>query len=88
MKAWMHSTQTVLAQVWYNADRGRKPQSFTQEPALADPTDGGRTCDFCRWQTLTAVDVFGRWPASPASTLTLLETCMQLCGSAHVTQKL
>lgn len=28
--------------------------------AVVDPTDGGASCDFCRWETLTAEDSFGR----------------------------
>lgn len=53
-------TYDGTTQVWYNVERGRKPQSFTEQSNLADPTDGGRTCDFCQWRTLTALDVFGR----------------------------
>ena len=56
-------TDRVLgAQAWFNAERGRKPQTFAGVAAgeLEDPTDSGATCDFCRWQTMTAEDTFGR----------------------------
>ncbi|BDA47698.1 hypothetical protein COCOBI_10-5490 [Coccomyxa sp. Obi] len=69
------------AQVWYNAERGRKPQTFTQDAALADPTDGGRTCDFCQWRTLTAIDVFGRIERSHAvSASNLFKYCQPFHG--------
>ena len=60
-------TDRVLgAQAWFNAERGRKPQTFGGVAAaeLEDPTDGGATCDFCRWQTMTAEDSFGRCMSS------------------------
>ena len=38
------------------------PQSCdVQAEAQQDPTEGGRNCDFCQWQSLTAEDTFGRW---------------------------
>ncbi|KAK9905646.1 hypothetical protein WJX75_003820 [Coccomyxa subellipsoidea] len=75
-------TDRVLGtQVWYNAERGRKPQSFTEEPNLADPTDGGRTCDFCQWRTLTALDVFGRIERTHAiSASNLFKYCQPFHG--------
>ncbi|EIE23757.1 hypothetical protein COCSUDRAFT_63282 [Coccomyxa subellipsoidea C-169] len=75
-------TDRVLgAQVWYNAERGRKPQSFTQEPTLADPTDNGRTCDFCQWRTLTAIDIFGRIERTHAvSASNLFKYCQPFHG--------
>ncbi|GLI67736.1 hypothetical protein VaNZ11_011938 [Volvox africanus] len=51
----------TLEQAWYNEVRTRKPQTFKEDAAcLVDPTDGGRKCDFCNWQTLTAEDTWGR----------------------------
>lgn len=45
----------------YNEARTQKPQSFSVDSSgPLDPTDGGRTCDFCRWQQLTAADTWGR----------------------------
>ncbi|GAB4820069.1 hypothetical protein N2152v2_007115 [Parachlorella kessleri] len=42
--------RVTLSQAWYNEARTQKPQTFSEELALRDPTDGGRTCDFCDWQ--------------------------------------
>ena len=47
-------------QVWFNEARKIKPQTFTQEGRIVDPTDNGARCDFCRWEELTAADPFGR----------------------------
>lgn len=33
---------------------------FMQAEPQQDPTDGGRNCDFCKWEMLTAEDTFGR----------------------------
>ena len=33
---------------------------FVQAVSQQDPTDGGRNCDFCQWESLTAEDTFGR----------------------------
>ena len=39
----------------FNEARTRKPQTFRADAAgVVDPTDGGRRCDFCNWQELTA----------------------------------
>ncbi len=38
--------RVTLSQAWYNEARTQKPQTFSEEPALKDPTEGGRTCDF------------------------------------------
>lgn len=27
---------------------------------MQDPTEGGKRCDFCKWESLTAADTFGR----------------------------
>jgi hypothetical protein len=54
------------AQVWYNAERSRKPQTFAAAEPPADPTDGGRACDFCNWREMTAEDTFGRCPTPAA----------------------
>lgn len=56
--------QVTLQQAWFNAERGRKPQSFAAAAAEAhafDATGGGANCDFCSWQRLTAEDTWGRW---------------------------
>lgn len=50
-----------LPQVWWNAERTKKPQTFASDSqALPDSTDNGAKCDFCKWETLTAMDSFGR----------------------------
>ncbi|EFJ45930.1 hypothetical protein VOLCADRAFT_93650 [Volvox carteri f. nagariensis] len=55
------TNKATLEQAWYNEVRTRKPQTFKSDAAaLVDPTDGGRTCDFCKWRTLTAEDAWGR----------------------------
>eukprot|EP00775_Hariotina_reticulata_P011764 gene11764-11909_t len=51
----------TLEQTWFNEARTQKPQTFTQGSEFVDPTNGGVTCDFCRWPDLTACDPgFGR----------------------------
>ncbi|KAK9814543.1 hypothetical protein WJX72_007646 [[Myrmecia] bisecta] len=50
----------MLTQTWFNKVRTQKPQTFSQTATIFDPTDQGRTCDFCRWRELTAEDTFGR----------------------------
>jgi hypothetical protein len=44
------TNRVTLLQAWYNEARTQKPQTFTTEPLIVDPTDGGRNCDFCDWQ--------------------------------------
>ena len=46
-------------QAWYNEARASKPQTFAAA-AVADPTAAGGACDFCRYQELTAEDIWGR----------------------------
>ncbi len=51
-------------QAWFNRVRASKPQTFgdhDDDVQALDPTAAGRACDFCRWQTQTAEDTFGRW---------------------------
>lgn len=52
------------AQAWFNQQRTLKPQTFVKSAGEAsaplDPTDGGKRCDFCSWQRLTASDTWGR----------------------------
>ncbi|PNH05460.1 hypothetical protein TSOC_008285, partial [Tetrabaena socialis] len=55
------TNRITFEQTWFNEARTRKPQTFKAEAGGAvDPTDGGRRCDFCRWQELTAEDSWGR----------------------------
>ena len=35
-----------------------------QAESQQDPTEGGRNCDFCQWESLTAEDTFGRCETS------------------------
>ena len=50
-----------LQQTWFNAARRNKPQTFqAATPQGHDSTSGGKTCDFCAWETSTANDLFGR----------------------------
>jgi hypothetical protein len=52
----------VVMQVWWNEARTKKPQTFKSESLeVPDSTEGGKNCDFCRWQTMTAADTFGRY---------------------------
>lgn len=65
---WQDNRQLVVSvtnrlngeQTWFNEARTKKPQSFVHDGEIADPTDGGKNCDFCKWDTLTAEDSFGR----------------------------
>ncbi|KXZ43867.1 hypothetical protein GPECTOR_78g55 [Gonium pectorale] len=55
------TNRATLEQTWFNEVRTRKPQTFkTASAGIADPTDGGKRCDFCAWQMLTAEDAWGR----------------------------
>ncbi|GFR50092.1 hypothetical protein Agub_g12237 [Astrephomene gubernaculifera] len=56
------TNQATLEQAWFNAARTLKPQTFSpgSSGAMADPTEGGRNCDFCNWRQLTAEDEWGR----------------------------
>ncbi|KAG2422558.1 hypothetical protein HXX76_015938 [Chlamydomonas incerta] len=55
------TNRATLEQAWFNEARTRKPQTFKADAAgVVDPTDGGRRCDFCNWQQLTAEDTWGR----------------------------
>ena len=53
------SNRVTLEQAWFNTARTLKPQTFRAPAAAAvvvDPTDGGKRCDFCDWQRMTAAD--------------------------------
>ena len=49
---------------WFNGERSRKPQTFIQkhgqDARASDTTGDGVRCDFCKWETMTAVESFGR----------------------------
>ena len=55
--------------------------SDVQAEAQQDPTEGGRNCDFCQWQSLTAEDTFGRWQNHLDSARSGL--CCQHCYTAR-----
>lgn len=33
---------------------------FVRSDDIIDPTQGGKSCDFCDWKNMTAVDELGR----------------------------